>query len=389
MLTLAYVLYGGINLVLLALALRQLRAGNRGALLVLGLGIAALIYDNLVIGLGHYLGEGPALQSLNLPRFWLHAFVTPLFGLVGLWLARNAAVEWAWSRKAALTFGTLTALIIALGAYYDVLLLQMAPVYAGETVRYKNAATAGPPLPALKVMMMLIFCGIGVFIRTRWTTLLVSTVAAFAILAFASSIGPVANLGEICMVLGLVLTARRFPAISRAEFAASQHRLTPNERAKLADDQRGRKRRLAVYNRYLAWVMVPTLLIGTLAYYQRGLGIALPGWMNSFFNTLFIVQFFVHATASLYFYGVPRPKAHIRVAHVYIGYGVFLFTMVSQSLLGVEPIHMITYVVNWLFILAHLALSVRFMLQRVRRKKQDPLLDFVVSKKLLTDSSAR
>ncbi len=385
MVTLAYLAYAVIHVGLLLLTLRLWRANRHTALLLLALGLAALVYDNLVIGLGWLIGEGAGLQALNLPRFWLHAIVTPLFGVVGLWLARNAAVDWAWSRKAAISFGVLLALMIGLGLYNDVLNLRMAPVYSGETVRYKNAATAGPPLAALTVMMMLIFCGIGIFIRTRWSMLLISTVAAFGIIAFAASLGLVANLGEICMVAGLVLGAQRFPSLSRAQYAEAQRTITPAERARLADEQRGRKRRLAVYNRYLAWVMVPSLLIGTLAFYQRSLGISLPSWMNSFFNTLFIVMFFVHATASLYFYGVPRPKLHIRVIHVYIGYAVFLFTMVSQSLIGVEPVHMITYIVNWLFIGMHLALSARFMLQRVRRQKQDPLLDFVVSKKLLTD----
>lgn len=385
MVTMAYLVYGLIQIGLLVVTVRLWRARPHLALVLLALGLVALAYDNFVIGLGWLLGEGTMLQALNIPRFWFHAVVTPLFGVVGLWLARNAAIDWAWSRKAAISFGILLVLMVGLGVYNDILNLKLAPVYTAETIRYKNAAVSGPPLAALTVIMMLIFCGIGMFIRTRWTTLLLGTIAAFGIIAFASSLGLVANLGEICLVTGLVLTAQRFPMLSREQYATMQRQETPAERARLADEQRGRKRRLAVYNRYLAWVTVPVLLLGTLAYYQRSLGIVLPAWMNSFFNTLFIVLFFVHATASLYFYGIPRPKLHIRVLHVYIGYGVFLFTMVSQSLIGVEPIHIITYVLNWLFIGMHLALSVRFMLQRVRRKKQDPLLDFVVSKRLLTD----
>jgi hypothetical protein len=40
---------------------------------------------------------------------------------------------------------------------------------------------------------------------------------------------------------------------------------------------------------------------------------------------------------------------------VYIGYGVFIFTMVSQSVIGMETLHMITYIINWAFIAAHIA----------------------------------
>jgi hypothetical protein len=40
---------------------------------------------------------------------------------------------------------------------------------------------------------------------------------------------------------------------------------------------------------------------------------------------------------------------------------------------------MITYVINWAFIAAHIILSFRFMLQRVRRTNVDPMLELTVS----------
>ena len=91
--------------------------------------------------------------------------------------------------------------------------------------------------------------------------------------------------------------------------------------------------------------------------------------------------FFIHAVASFYFYGIPKIRANIRVVHVYIGYMVFVFTMISQSLLRIEPIHMITYAIMWLFIGAHLILSTRFMLKRVMKQRQDPMLDIAIGKK--------
>lgn len=107
----------------------------------------------------------------------------------------------------------------------------------------------------------------------------------------------------------------------------------------------------------------------------------MPSWVSPVFNNAFILLFFVHAAASFYLYGIPKPRNQIRVIHVYIGYGVFLFTMISQSIRS-EPLHMITYIINWLFIVAHLALSVRFMLKRVTHQRVDPLMDFSVGRKL-------
>lgn len=388
MATFAHVVYAVAHLALLVLTIRLFARDRRWTLLLLGVSIAGLAYDNLVIGLGHLIGPGDTLMALNYPRFLIHVVTTPLLAILGLDMVRNTTIEWAWGRRAAISFWLLTVAMLAWGAYNDLVLLRMEPVTFGETVRYANAAVKGPPLPALVVMVLLMFCGIGVFVRTRWPWLLVNTIVMFTAAAFAASIGVVANLGELALMLGLVLTAQRFPMISRAEALAQQKTLTPAERERLADEQRGRKRRLAVGNRYMAWIMAPVLLIGTLAYYREPLGLGfLNETIDSLFNNAFIILFFVHATASFYFYGVPRPRLNIRVAHVYVGYGVFLFTLVSQSVIGMEPLHIITYVINWVFIGAHLALSTRFMLKRVTRQKQDPMLEIVVSKKLNVPAS--
>src|SRR5690606_28225527 len=43
---------------------------------------AALVYDNAVLGLGSFVGEGAGLETANAARYWLHALVTPLLVLV-------------------------------------------------------------------------------------------------------------------------------------------------------------------------------------------------------------------------------------------------------------------------------------------------------------------
>lgn len=388
MVTAAHLIYAALHVALLVVALRLLGRDRRWTMAILAITIASLVYDNLVIGLGHLLGPGELLQSLNFPRFLAHAIFTPLLGIIGLELARNGSVDWAWTRRGAISFWVLVLSAIAWGLYTDVAQLRMEPAFAGETVRYANANAGGPPLPALTVMSLLMFAGLGLIIRHRWPWLFLGAVAMFTIAAFASGLGIVANLGEVLLLASIVISAQRFPALSRAAYLSHNQGLSPAERERLADQQRGRKRRLAVGNRYMAWVMAPILLVGTLAYYRAELGI---GFLNETIdgtaNSLFIILFFIHAVASFYFYGVPRPRLNIRVVHVYIGYGVFLFTMVSQSVIGMEPLHMITYVINWLFIGAHLALSTRFMLKRVTRQKQDPMLEIVVSKKFQTSTA--
>lgn len=383
MVTAAHLIYATAQIALLVLAIRLLARDRHWLLLIFVLNIFGLVYDNLVIGLGHLIGPGETLMALNYPRYVVHALTTPVLGMVGLYLARNVAVEWAWGRKATVTFWVITVAALGWAIYTDLLLLRMELVSFAETVRYANAAANGPPLPSLASMTLLMFCGIGIFVHARWPWLFLGSLVVFTTAAFAAGIGVVANLGEIAMVAGIVATAQRFPRLTREEFQRRQRVLTPDERTRLAAEQRARKRRLAIGNRWLAWAMAFVLLVGTLAYYREPWGLLMiPAWVDPLFNNSFLILFFVHATASFYFYGVPRPRPNIRVAHVYIGYGVFVFTMLSQSLIGVEPIHMITYVINWLFIGMHMLVSMRFLVKRVTRQKQDPMLEIVVSKKL-------
>lgn len=68
--------------------------------------IAALVYDNLIIGIGRWIGEGALLEGLNLARFWIHAAITPLLVAWALHAIRRAGFGWArpagtrWSRSA-------------------------------------------------------------------------------------------------------------------------------------------------------------------------------------------------------------------------------------------------------------------------------------------------
>lgn len=69
---------------------RRVVVSDLAILVVLG-----LVYDNSVIGLGTFIGEGPVLEGLNGARYWLHAFLTPLLVLVAWDVLRRARVHWA------------------------------------------------------------------------------------------------------------------------------------------------------------------------------------------------------------------------------------------------------------------------------------------------------
>ena len=119
-----------------------------------------------------------------------------------------------------------------------------------------------------------------------------------------------------------------------------------------------RVRTVTNFNRRLAWVTFGWLIAATLsAWAQPRLG--LPRWIAWTTNNLFTVNFILHGIMSAFVYRMPRPRANPRVMQAYLGYGIGLFTLVSQSLIGTEPMHSITFAVLWLLIAGHIALAVR------------------------------
>jgi hypothetical protein len=148
----------------------------------------------------------------------------------------------------------------------------------------------------------------------------------------------------------------------------------------------GRKQKIAVWNRRLAWITLPMLLISTFSVYS-----AQWNWFPALLtfgiitSLIFIIVLFAHSGFSVYLFGFPKFKWQIRILHIYIGYGIFVFTMISQSIIGFEPYHNIAYAINWLFIIGHVALSTRFMLKRNVKKKPETELEFYTGGNIFRD----
>lgn len=138
-----------------------------------------------------------------------------------------------------------------------------------------------------------------------------------------------------------------------------------------------RKKQIAVWNRRLAWITFPLFLISTVSTYLAMTKIY-PDLMGvaGISSIIFILFFFAHTIFSVYLFGFPKFKWQIRVIHIYIGYLLFVFTLVSQSIIGFEPYHNIAYGLMWIFLLAHVSLSFRFMFKRNFKQKAEPSLDF-------------
>ncbi|WP_235613196.1 hypothetical protein [Paenibacillus sp. LC231] len=165
------VLYLGLAVVYAALLLygcvllkRDSSPGLRYLLLIV---TAGLVWDNCVIGIGKYIGEGDLLEGLNVTRFWVHALATPLLVLVSFDLIRKAGSPWASKLAAAWGAWLLTAALIALEVMTETLPLKLQPSMEYGALRYVPTKSGGPPLMVILILIPLLMAGVIVWRRER------------------------------------------------------------------------------------------------------------------------------------------------------------------------------------------------------------------------------
>ena len=118
-----------------------------------------------------------------------------------------------------------------------------------------------------------------------------------------------------------------------------------------------RKRWVTMHNRRLGWVTLVWMAFATVSSWAEPRW-DLPKWVAFTANNLFTVNLVLHGVMSAYVYRMPRPRSNPRIVQVYLGYGLALFTVTSQSLIGVEPMHSVLFAILWLFIVAHVAMAI-------------------------------
>lgn len=177
-----------------------------------------LVYDNGIVAIGRLIGEGALLENLNLPRFWIHALITPLLIITAVGLARRLGAPWARSKWVHGAFCSLATALVLYGLLFELVGLELAADREGDTLRY-SAVDSAPPIPSIAVIVVLIIVGAALARRGgAW-------MGAGAAIMFAAAAVPslpllVANLGEVVLIVGLGLTATRPTPEERAASTA-------------------------------------------------------------------------------------------------------------------------------------------------------------------------
>lgn len=181
-----------------------------------------LVWDNLVVGAGRFIGLGPLLEALSWPRFWIH-------WLFGTWLIIAAAVALRLAgfavmqhRNALLVF---CATVVGLMVYDLPHFWQdsLHPVCEFDLVRYSTAVSAenfcfdsqqeirnSPPFAAIFTCLVVIGCGFALLLRHRWPWMFLGGVAMLASASPLLRIYKLDNFGEILIAGGCIAALARF-----------------------------------------------------------------------------------------------------------------------------------------------------------------------------------
>jgi hypothetical protein len=208
--------------ILIGWLLQLWRRSAAPAALVLLVPEFGLVYDNLIVAAGRWIGLGPLLDALSWPRFWIH-------WLCGAWLIvasgsilRLAGIPFACARRGMLGFCLLTTALMAL----DLRLFWSAslhPVCELGLVRDSLSVAAGKfclpgqqvvpsrfPLASFVTCLVVLGSGAALLLRRRFPWMLLGGAVMLATAAPPLKPLKLDNLGEVLITGGLVWAIARF-----------------------------------------------------------------------------------------------------------------------------------------------------------------------------------
>lgn len=170
--TILYFAFTAAYILLLVWAIAKQKSWNFMSFICLVL--IGLIYDNGLIAIGKFIGEGPALENLSLLRFWSHAFLTPMLVLFSWGALNRAGIGWV-KKKAVLAAAIIYALALAaIEIALETWGLELATEEQYGVLRYVSAEpSSGPPIMVLLVSAVLIAAGILLWKKVGWKWMLI------------------------------------------------------------------------------------------------------------------------------------------------------------------------------------------------------------------------
>lgn len=173
--TILYFLFTAAYIGLFAWGLSRQRSWNFMSFIYLVL--LGLIYDNGIIALGKFIGEGALLENLSLLRFWSHALFTPTLVLFSYGALREAGVVWSRKRIVVILAALYTVALVIVELFLETFGLELTVEKEYGILRYVSADPAsGPPIMVLLVSVALIAAGAILWKKRGWKWMFVGAV---------------------------------------------------------------------------------------------------------------------------------------------------------------------------------------------------------------------
>jgi hypothetical protein len=352
------------QLVLLGLFVRAVVTRRQWADVIPLVLTGLLAYENALLGLGRWVGEGDLLADLNAPRFIGHALLTPLLILWGFALLRRQQVAWTLRTPAVVSVVLITAGLVAYGVTHDIVHLDLVPEQWQDTLRYANDnAPAGPPLTAILTGLALIVAGAQLWIESRALGLVVAASVMATVAGLAGFFPVLGNLGELVLMAGI---------LSAIYVEASA--------------QRVRKAVVSKRAQQVGWITWPVFFVGSLMTFVPMFGTMDPADdlpvsqlqydVASASQGAWLVLMVLHAHFAISVFGLARNGSRLRKFHVWFGYanlflcfgGQLLFIFPQTATLGSRATELV-----FITITVHVVLGAIFAARRRRsRKKRAP-----------------
>ncbi|AZG46060.1 hypothetical protein [Gordonia insulae] len=197
-----------IGVAMLALCVISVRLVPKVGAVAVGVAVilVGLAYDNFAVAIGRFVGYGDTLLAINMPRFWIHAIVTPLLIVVAGILVGRLGVTQAQTRNVAIGGWALVAMLILIGVVEEIVKARLVPENAGDALRYVNAEATGAPLPAIITVLALLVLGVMAWRYAGFPWLFIGSMVMLIAAAAGNAVLWVGNLGELVLMSSVVVT---------------------------------------------------------------------------------------------------------------------------------------------------------------------------------------
>jgi len=170
--------------------------------------ILGLIYDNFIIALGRFIGEGTVLENLSYIRFWLHALFTPTLILFAWYIYSNTGLPLAKNTYWKVLAYLLTIALILYDLFTSVQGLKLEPAWKNSVLTYNSVEQSGIPMMVIILTLVLGVAGLLLTVKFRFAWLLVGVLLIIlgSIVSNWIKYFPMMNILEFLLIVSLLLT---------------------------------------------------------------------------------------------------------------------------------------------------------------------------------------